>query len=84
MENEAKFPGAGGTSGGIGEFFLGLIMAVAGGYILTNRVVVASSFWSCGAIICLVYRCCLLLSVWDYYFSTENQLPVGYFYSSVS
>ncbi|MEJ7577381.1 MAG: hypothetical protein WKF74_10295 [Pyrinomonadaceae bacterium] len=46
MENERKVRGAGGTSGGIGEFFLGLVMAVIGGYILTNRVTVTSSFWS--------------------------------------
>lgn len=46
MENETKSRGAGGTPGGIGEFFLGLGMAVAGAYILTNRVVVTSSFWS--------------------------------------
>jgi len=46
MESETKFLGAGGTSGGLGEFFLGLVMAVIGGYILTNRVTVTSSFWS--------------------------------------
>ncbi len=46
MESETKFRGAGGTSGGLGEFFLGLVMAVIGGYILTNRVTVTSSFWS--------------------------------------
>jgi hypothetical protein len=46
MENETKFRGAGGTPGGLGEFFLGLMMAVAGAYLLTNRVVVTSSFWS--------------------------------------
>jgi len=38
-------PGAGGTEGGIGEFFLGLALAVAGGYLLTQRVVVTSGFW---------------------------------------
>jgi uncharacterized protein len=37
--------GAGGTPGGIGEFFLGLAMAVAGGYLLTNQVTVTSGFW---------------------------------------
>lgn len=41
-----QFPqGAGGTSGGVGKFFLGLIMAVAGGYLLTNQVTVTSGFW---------------------------------------
>jgi len=37
--------GAGGTPGGLGEFFLGLAMAVAGGYLLTNQVTVTSGFW---------------------------------------
>lgn len=46
MNNKTKFPGAGGTQGGLGEFFVGLVMAVAGAYMITNRVVVASSFWS--------------------------------------
>ena len=38
--------GAGGTPGGVGEFFMGLALAVAGGYLLTNRVVVTSGAWS--------------------------------------
>jgi hypothetical protein len=38
--------GAGGTPGGIGEFLVGLVMAVAGGYMLTSRVVVTGGFWS--------------------------------------
>jgi len=37
--------GAGGTPGGVGTFFLGLIMAVAGAYLLTNQVTVSSGFW---------------------------------------
>ncbi|HEY5908564.1 MAG TPA: hypothetical protein VIZ31_11000 [Vicinamibacteria bacterium] len=37
--------GAGGTPGGVGTFFLGLMMAVAGGYLLTNQVTVSSGFW---------------------------------------
>jgi hypothetical protein len=37
--------GAGGTPGGVGEFFLGLAMAVAGGYLLTSQVTVSSGFW---------------------------------------
>ena len=36
--------GAGGTSGGIGQFFIGLAMAVSGGYLLTNQVTVTSGF----------------------------------------
>jgi hypothetical protein len=46
MENEPKFSGAGGTPGGIAEFFIGLGMAIAGAYLITNQVVVTSSFWS--------------------------------------
>jgi hypothetical protein len=37
--------GAGGTAGGVGQFFLGLAMAVAGGYLITNQVTVSSGFW---------------------------------------
>ena len=37
--------GAGGTPGGLGTFFLGLAMAVAGSYLLTAQVTVTSSYW---------------------------------------
>ena len=37
--------GAGGTAGGVGEFLLGLAMAVAGAYLITNQVTVSSGFW---------------------------------------
>jgi len=37
---------AGGTPGGLGEFLLGLVMAVAGGYLLTSHVMVHSGFWT--------------------------------------
>jgi hypothetical protein len=37
--------GAGGTPGGVGSFFIGLAMAVAGGYLLTQQVTVSSGFW---------------------------------------
>src|SRR5262249_60815226 len=43
--NRRQFQGAGGTSGGLGSFFLGLIMTVAGGYLLTNQVIVSSGAW---------------------------------------
>jgi hypothetical protein len=46
MNNESRPRGAGGTPGGIGEFVLGLAMAVAGAYLITNQVVVLSGFWS--------------------------------------
>ncbi|HLA77413.1 MAG TPA: hypothetical protein VJU18_07535 [Vicinamibacteria bacterium] len=38
--------GAGGTDGGIVQFFLGLMMAVGGAYLLTSRVTVSSGFWA--------------------------------------
>jgi hypothetical protein len=37
--------GAGGTTGGIGQFLLGLAMAVGGAYLLTSQVTVTSGFW---------------------------------------
>ena len=37
--------GAGGTSGGIGAFLLGLAMVVVGGYLLLTRVTVGSGSW---------------------------------------
>jgi hypothetical protein len=36
--------GAGGTSGGTGQFFVGLVLMVGGFYLLLNSVVVSSSF----------------------------------------
>ncbi|MCK4841731.1 MAG: hypothetical protein KAT04_07585 [Methylococcales bacterium] len=36
--------GAGGTSGGIGHFFIGLIMMCTGFYLLLNAIVITSSF----------------------------------------
>lgn len=41
--------GAGGTPGGVGPFFVGLIMAAAGGYLLLNQVQVTTSYWRFGA-----------------------------------
>jgi len=38
--------GAGGTPGGIAEFFIGLVMVIAGAYLITNRIVVVSGYWS--------------------------------------
>ena len=40
-----KSRGAGGTPGGLGEFFIGLAMAAAGGYLLLNQVTVTSGYW---------------------------------------
>ena len=38
--------GAGGTPGGLGMFFGGAAMVVAGGYLLLNQVTVASGLWT--------------------------------------
>lgn len=40
-----KLAGAGGTPGGLGMFFLGLALAVVGGYLLTSQVTVTSGPW---------------------------------------
>ena len=45
-EEEQVRRGAGGTRGGVGEFLLGLGMAVAGAYLLTQRVTVTSGYWT--------------------------------------
>ena len=48
MEPNGKrrdWEGAGGSPGGVGEFLLGLGMAVAGAYMLTNSVTVTSGTW---------------------------------------
>lgn len=37
--------GAGGTPGGIGMFIIGVIMALAGGYMLMNQLIVTNTFW---------------------------------------
>ncbi len=38
--------GAGGTSGGIGHFLIGIVMMCAGFYLLLNSITVSSSFGS--------------------------------------
>jgi hypothetical protein len=51
MESEKtskKLVGAGGTPGGIGIFLLGFAMACAGGWLLTNQVVVSSNYFASG------------------------------------
>ena len=37
--------GAGGTPGGLGQFFGGLVMTAVGGYLLLNQVTVGGTFW---------------------------------------
>ena len=46
MNTMNRLRNAGGTPGGIGEFIIGLIMAIVGAYLITNQVVVVSGFWS--------------------------------------
>ena len=46
MSDEQKFNGAGGTPGGLWEFFVGLGMAIAGAYLLTNQITVSSGYWT--------------------------------------
>lgn len=41
--------GAGGTSGGLGQFFVGLALAGIGVYLLFDRVTVHTSFWRFGS-----------------------------------
>jgi predicted membrane channel-forming protein YqfA (hemolysin III family) len=45
---DERIRGAGGTHGGIGLFLIGLGMAVAGGWLITNQVTVTSGFWQWG------------------------------------
>jgi hypothetical protein len=40
--------GAGGTPGGMPQFFLGLGLAVVGAYLLTQQVSVQSGYWTVG------------------------------------
>jgi hypothetical protein len=42
--------GAGGTPGGLGEFLLGLVMAAAGAWLLTQQVSVSSGYWRIGGV----------------------------------
>lgn len=46
MEHETRSRGAGGTPGGLAEFFAGCVMAVAGAYLLTSRVTVTTGYWT--------------------------------------
>jgi hypothetical protein len=38
--------GAGGTPGGVGTFLVGLVLLVVGSYLLADRVVVTSGWWT--------------------------------------
>ena len=43
---DRRWHDAGGTPGGLGHFVIGLAMACVGGYLLSSRVMVATSYWS--------------------------------------
>ncbi len=38
--------GAGGTPGGVGQFLVGVVLAVVGGWLLMNQVTVTSGIWT--------------------------------------
>jgi hypothetical protein len=42
----SRFEGAGGSPGGVGEFFIGLLVAAIGFFLLFSHVQVHSSYWS--------------------------------------
>ena len=46
MGGKRKFEGAGGTTGGVGEFFIGVLVAAIGFYLLFSHVQVHSSYWN--------------------------------------
>jgi hypothetical protein len=43
---ERRINDVGATPGGLGHFLIGLAMACAGGYFLSNQVTVAGSYWN--------------------------------------
>jgi uncharacterized protein len=45
-EFKRRFEGPGGTPGGVGLFLFGLVLAIAGGYLIMNQVQVTSAYWS--------------------------------------
>lgn len=45
-DSPTRLRGAGGTRGGLGEFFVGALLVVAGGYLLLQQVTVSTGFWS--------------------------------------
>ena len=43
---DRRFSDVGGTAGGLGDFLLGFALTCIGGFLLTNQVVVAGSYWT--------------------------------------
>jgi hypothetical protein len=46
LMTERGFSDVGGTPGGLGHFLIGFAMICVGGYLLSNQVVVGSSYWN--------------------------------------
>jgi predicted membrane channel-forming protein YqfA (hemolysin III family) len=46
LQQVHKQRGAGGTSGGVGSFLIGLAMAIAGGYLFLRNVNVSTGYWT--------------------------------------
>jgi hypothetical protein len=44
-EMKRKFQGPGGTPGGLGMFFFGLALTIAGGYLIMQQTQVTSGYW---------------------------------------
>ena len=44
--SDNRIPGAGGTSGGFGQFFLGIALLAIGVYLFLSRVTVVSNLWT--------------------------------------
>jgi hypothetical protein len=45
QSSSRSYRDVGGTSGGLGTFLLGFVMACAGGYLLLQQVIVTSHYW---------------------------------------
>ena len=46
MSDARNLRDVGGTPGGLGEFIMGLVMACAGGYLISHQVTVTTSVWT--------------------------------------
>ena len=43
---DRTYSDVGGTPGGLGHFLLGFVMVCVGGYLISNQVIVAGSYWN--------------------------------------
>ena len=46
MDSSRRLQDVGGTSGGLGSFLIGFVMACIGGYLLTNHVTISGTYWT--------------------------------------